>query len=109
MKLFSEEQVFRLLKTQRHICGDMAEQSRYVVNAPPPALPEPAMEVEGWIDVKDRLPKAGTRVFAAYRFGVMECRYLGDVFAKDIDRQIILPDVTHWMPLPAPPSIKDKP
>ena len=47
MKLYSEEQVWGLLETQRHICGDMAEQSRYVVNAPPPALPEPVMEVEG--------------------------------------------------------------
>ena len=60
-----------------------------------------------WISVKDRLPEATNGMFlVCYRFmgkysARMVVAWYGGKF-RDIETRIV--DVTHWMPLPAPPE-----
>jgi hypothetical protein len=58
---------------------------------------------DGWISVDDRLPQANTEVlvFNRYRFiGVIEEN--GTWFAA-VDYETLF-NVTHWQPLPKPPT-----
>ena len=62
-----------------------------------------------WIPVGERLPKPYTRVLACIKSGYMEVDYtysepivhvgLADFYSLD--------NVTHWMPLPQPPEVKE--
>lgn len=47
MKLYSEEQVMKLLEHQRNNCVDSYHINMEIRFAPIPTLPEPVMEVEG--------------------------------------------------------------
>ena len=65
--------------------------------------------VQEWIPVKDRLPEAGRYVVCIAkrnpfsRFMPMVARIYKNGWANPITEQYIS-DVTHWMPLPAPPK-----
>lgn len=56
-----------------------------------------------WISVKDRLPQT-VNVLVAYRFGVMEAKYFENEFRLPNNWRTLVPEVTHWMPLPEPPK-----
>lgn len=58
-----------------------------------------------WVSVKERLPKEGTRVLVAYKFGVAEGFYWGAEFLKDL--QTPFPEPSHWQPLPELPPIEE--
>lgn len=61
-----------------------------------------------WISVKDRLPETFTEVFVyTDRYGGrLEMAHIG-VQGWIQNGAILIPNVTHWMPLPEPPK-KDK-
>ncbi|MFV5476988.1 DUF551 domain-containing protein [Acinetobacter baumannii] len=56
----------------------------------------------GWISCEDRLPEIGSYVFVylSYR-GFQEVPYMVTQFNK---YGFNISNVTHWMPLPAPPK-----
>lgn len=56
-----------------------------------------AASVPQWISVRDRLPEMGQTILSFNKFSGVELDY----FDKN---GFSLPDVTHWMPLPPPPS-----
>lgn len=61
-------------------------------------------EKEGnWIKVSERLPDSRD-VIVAYRHGVAESFYYKGRFLIPRQGNIEFPDVTHWMPLPSPPT-----
>ncbi len=64
---------------------------------------------KGWISVKERLPKDyGTHIVACYTTcAVWFMDYYGcgwESCYSDGEFKIHSNDVTHWMPLPSPPS-----
>lgn len=71
----------------------------------------PTVNLAGqWISTKDRLPEDGKNVLiftdkngGAYSFGVVRCNSpIGSFWATN---GAMLPyNVTHWMPLPTPPT-----
>lgn len=58
-----------------------------------------------WISVKDRLPECFTEVFVyTDRYGgMLEMAHIG-VRGWMQNGAILIPNVTHWMPLPPPPK-----
>ena len=66
----------------------------------------------GWISVDDALPDVGMRVLTiGVRGGIQICRYDGlladwNNFFYSCERKVLCP-VTHWMPLPKPPEVKE--
>ena len=64
--------------------------------------------VQEWISVDYRLPEDGVRVLAAHDDGVVRigiCRgYFPAVVSKKHTKTFGIAEVTHWMPLPAPPK-----
>lgn len=69
----------------------------------------PTIEAEldnGWISVKDKMPRLGQRVMASCRAGIMTfLRYDGEVWFEMSSRnEYLLSFVTHWQPLPEPPK-----
>jgi hypothetical protein len=67
-----------------------------------------ALEAFQWTPVSERLPKQWGEYFIAFDKGlVMECGYNsdeGEFIETWQGRYHRVPDVTHWMPLPAPPT-----
>ena len=62
-----------------------------------------------WIPVSERLPEPYTRVLACIKSGYMEVDYMYsepivDVGIADFNS---LDNVTHWMPLPTPPEVRE--
>lgn len=69
----------------------------------------PTIEAEpdnGWISVKDEMPKLGQRVMAFCRAGILTfLRYDGEVWFEMSSRnEYLLSFVTHWQYLPEPPK-----
>lgn len=69
----------------------------------------PTIEAEsdnGWISVKDEMPKLGQRVMAYCRAGILTfLRYDGEVWFEMSSRnEYLLSFVTHWQYLPEPPK-----
>lgn len=60
----------------------------------------------GWISVKDEMPKLGQRVMAFCRAGILTfLRYDGEVWFEMSSRnEYLLSFVTHWQYLPEPPK-----
>ena len=77
--------------------------ARKLVRALPAIEAEP---VNGWISVKDRLPKLGERVMAFCKASILTfLRYDGEVWFEMSSRNEYLPSfVTHWQHLPEPPK-----
>lgn len=79
------------------------------------ALPD----VPEWISVEDRLPDEQQNCWCIFRSRVkIHCRYLQGSFCWynfEDDRYIEIESalgyngITHWQPLPAAPTLKDKP
>lgn len=72
---------------------------------------EHAPTVQGWVSVKDRLPKTSQQVLVfndPYGDGYMDVVYYSAKFkafnATDETDEYKLKNVTHWMPLPKPPE-----
>lgn len=58
-----------------------------------------------WISVKDRLPNDSNEVIITDgRFVTGGYGWYGDYFSNDYDDNMELSEITHWMPLPAPPT-----
>lgn len=61
-----------------------------------------------WIDVKDKLPLDNERVVISCNEGICTARFLDDCWQMDPIGSYAgdgyLWDVTHWMPLPKPPT-----
>jgi len=65
------------------------------------------LEAQEWVPVSERLPEPGQEVVYYFEFvGCWVGQYLGDgtnnVFGGKFG--FLTDDVTHWMPLPTPPS-----
>ena len=56
--------------------------------------------MSAWISVKEKLPKAGDYVVVALQNGL----FLVSLIRKDTGRWATAAKITHWMPLPEPPS-----
>ena len=72
-------------------------------------LIEDAPTVNGWISVKDRLPRSRQWVLCKGRAGIYEVlRYEetcdGERWHHDNRHNYMIGFVTHWMPLPEPPE-----
>lgn len=68
---------------------------------------------EGWISVKDRLPVGDQSWVLVCADGAMNCAwyYEGEWTNGygERPRNIIIEEITHWMPLPAPPEVEHTP
>lgn len=66
--------------------------------------------VREWIPVTERLPEDGVRVLAAHDDGVVRIGisrgYFPAVVSKNNAKAFGIAEVTHWMPLPEPPTRK---
>jgi hypothetical protein len=62
-----------------------------------------------WISVEDRLPEPETDILISdgrlVRMSFLYEDYSGHCFAND---DLLLDEITHWMPLPEPPDSEDK-
>ena len=60
--------------------------------------------LNGWISVKDRLPRCGDRVIMTD--GVFVCEAFLSISGKWVRNGIgwIESEITHWMPMPNPPK-----
>ena len=65
-------------------------------------------KVPRWISVKERLPKDGQKVIAAFRDGegviVDQARYSNGEFDFANWAYVWDENITHWMPMPEPPK-----
>lgn len=65
-------------------------------------------KVPRWISVKERLPKDGQKVIAAFRDGegviVDQARYSNGEFDFANWAYVWHENITHWMPMPEPPK-----
>lgn len=61
-----------------------------------------AIQPQVWIRVSDRLPNIRP-VLVTYLYGVAEASFIDEDFYIC---NTIVPEVTHWMPLPEPPEDK---
>ncbi len=58
-----------------------------------------------WISVKERLPETSQKVLVTDGEDLDIMRYFGEYKGSpDWDHGTL--DVTHWMPIPAPPEVK---
>lgn len=60
-----------------------------------------------WVSVEDRLPRNGSHVLVfgpAWASRFMVCWFTGRKFFEPIDSDDVTPEITHWIPLPAPPE-----
>ena len=58
-----------------------------------------------WISVYNRLPDSSNEVIITNgEFILGGYGWYGDYFSNDYDDNIPLEEVTHWMPMPAPPK-----
>lgn len=69
---------------------------------------------DGWIACADRMPETGIKVLCfPERDEPIHAIFNGQLWLQDVSwgtsaepiDNVILPDVTHWMPLPSPPAI----
>lgn len=61
-----------------------------------------------WISVKERLPEVWEHVLAVVGLrGIVEAAVYDGVKWKVAWNHDELTDVTHWMPLPEPPEVKE--
>lgn len=62
-----------------------------------------------WIPVSERLPEPYTRVLACIKSGYMEVdyRFAEPIIEVGIADFYSLENVTHWMPLPQPPEVRE--
>ncbi len=84
--------------------------------APVIAVPAPAeshqQQASGWVPVAERLPEIGQGVVLLGMYADGETRFYHPcTFADAVRRQFgdAWDDITHWMPLPPPPSEESKP
>lgn len=67
-----------------------------------------------WIKVKDRLPKESQRLLIFNSRGEIEfgrayiCPEYGNIFWEKPNGEDYVWIVTHWMPLPSPPTEQEK-
>ena len=66
-------------------------------------------EAQRWIPVSGRLPEPYTHVLAAAPTGYMEVdwRFSEPIIDCGLANFYSLDNVTHWMPLPQPPEVKE--
>ncbi len=65
--------------------------------------------VQKWIPVTERLPEDGVRVLVAHddgvvRIGISEGGFPAVMVRSRLYQPLPLAEVTHWMPLPQPPT-----
>lgn len=72
-------------------------------------LIEEAPKVGGWISVNDRMPDNGQDVLVYMadwgESRITGCNYYNGVWYDCImNGVVVIPNITHWMPLPEPPK-----
>ncbi len=60
-----------------------------------------------WIPCSKRMPKLGVYVLATDGEIVSEARYVCTCWEDGNEDDVQLDELTHWMPLPAPPAVKE--
>lgn len=63
-----------------------------------------------WIETKDKFPKDGQRVIMIVDGVVIDgVNYWQEdhIFMNDCDQEWTEGEVSHWMPLPEPPNVKE--
>ena len=58
-----------------------------------------------WVSVEDRLPDDMTKVLVRYHNGAIDTAYHTNGIFRDTCCSSRFYMVTHWMPLPAPPTL----
>lgn len=108
--IYAEDAMHRIKMETRFYSGTYAEIERAIDSAP---TVEPKRIKAEWISVKDRLPDFFDEVIVYYNCGYKSLvstawRRLGDNGGWIWDSRMSYPeelvDVTHWMPLPEPPT-----
>ncbi|ACA32537.1 DUF551 domain-containing protein [Histophilus somni] len=64
------------------------------------------LEINGWISVKDKLPKSGERVLVYFKNASRDYKSitLSELVDGEFNMSSKLFEVTHWQPLPQPPK-----
>lgn len=57
-----------------------------------------------WISVKDRLPTTSKRVLTYRKDNGVSIGFWGNLQWSDVYYNVLLSEVTHWMPFPEPPE-----
>ena len=63
-----------------------------------------------WISIKDRQPKEGDVVLLVIKYfcdydGILPGEWRQHVYQAGVNQDVMRSNVTHWMPLPAPPEL----
>ncbi len=114
----SEQTLRKALELAKAAIGDACHATAIYGDEPPKlyrealsaieaALSAPVAQPVAWIPIREKPPSVdGSQVLACYEDGSMDI-YLPSLV---IDYAYWEPPLTHWMPLPAPPTEpKDKP
>lgn len=67
-----------------------------------------AYAASGWISVKERLPDPGIKVMVCLKYGAGNTEITMSYTTKrfpDCFDHLLNERITHWMPLPAPPTL----
>ena len=116
MRLIDADALFGTLKLKReleHISPDDYSSGKATgLNIAMNAV-KSATTVGGWISVKDRLPEKSDKVLVYLDSGVMMDVWYSskhrkfNSFDENEPNENNFKNVTHWMPLPEPPGVKE--
>lgn len=89
-------------------CSRMARDALSYIRQLENQIADLGKKVPRWISVKERLPKDGQKVIAAFRDGgdviVDQARYSNGEFDFANWAYVWDENITHWMPMPEPPK-----
>ena len=101
----------RLTKQNERVCVPKSLACEDYTDARAPFCPLRIVEGDGWIKFTDAMPDEGSRFLVADTFGDIYVRTVNQLHRRAETDGVFTParygegtQVTHWMPLPEPPT-----